>query len=131
MTPDLLQSLCEEEALLHVVVGGRGGVNVSDAREASFHPAVLLQGLGEEQSPQQAPEVWGNPPTTSSCIPNPAPGLLSLTEECRVTPGNQPGSGGTAGEQQPPELADGLMAVQPSRGNRTSTMELTHCTEAL
>lgn len=96
VTPDLLESLCEEEALLHVVVGGRGGVNIPDAREASFHPAVLLQGLREDQSSQQPPEVWGNPPTTISCVPNPAPGFLSLSEECRVTPGNQPGSNGTA-----------------------------------
>lgn len=84
---EVLESLCEEEALLHVVVGGGGGVNIPDAREPSFHPAVLLQGLGEEQRPQQHTAVGSNSSITLSCVPsqftNPTPGFLqplSLTE---------------------------------------------------
>lgn len=42
---DLLECLWEEEALLHVVVADRRGVNVADAREARLDSAVLLQGL--------------------------------------------------------------------------------------
>lgn len=44
-TVDLLQRLGQEEALLHVVVGGVGGVDVLHPREASTHPAVLVNGL--------------------------------------------------------------------------------------
>lgn len=42
---DLLERLSQEEALLHVVVGGVGGVDVLHPREASTHPAVLVNGL--------------------------------------------------------------------------------------
>lgn len=42
---DLLQRLGQEEALLHVVVGGVGGVDVLHPREAPTHPAVLVNGL--------------------------------------------------------------------------------------
>lgn len=42
---DLLESLREEEALLHVIVADSHGVNVSDPREARLDSAVLLEGL--------------------------------------------------------------------------------------
>lgn len=42
---DSLKRLGQEEALLHVVVGGVGGVDVLHPREASTHPAVLVNGL--------------------------------------------------------------------------------------
>lgn len=42
---DLLKRLGQEEALLHVVVGGVGGVDVLHPREAATHPAVLVNGL--------------------------------------------------------------------------------------
>lgn len=42
---DLLECLWEEEALLHVIMADRHGVNVTDPRKARLHSAVLLQGL--------------------------------------------------------------------------------------
>lgn len=42
---DSLKRLGQEEALLHVVVGGVGGVDVLHPREAPTHPAVLVNGL--------------------------------------------------------------------------------------
>lgn len=47
---DLLERLWEEEALLHVVVADRRGVNVTDAREARLYSAVLLQGLAGDRN---------------------------------------------------------------------------------
>lgn len=44
-TEDLLECLREEEALLHVIMAGCCGVNITDPREAGLHSAVLLQGL--------------------------------------------------------------------------------------
>lgn len=44
-TVDLLKRLGQEEALLHVVVGGVGGVDVLHPRETPTHPAVLVNGL--------------------------------------------------------------------------------------
>lgn len=41
----LLECLWEEEALLHVVMADSGGINVTDAREARLHSAMLLQRL--------------------------------------------------------------------------------------
>lgn len=45
---DLLERLGQEEALLHIVVGGVGGVDVLHPGEAPAHPAVLIDGLEEE-----------------------------------------------------------------------------------
>lgn len=42
---DLLKRLSQEEALLHVVVGRVGGVDVLHPREAAAHPTVLVNGL--------------------------------------------------------------------------------------
>lgn len=41
----LLERLWEEEALLHVIMAGRRGVDVPDPGEAGLHSTVLLQGL--------------------------------------------------------------------------------------
>lgn len=112
-SPDLLEGLCEEEALLHVVVGGRGAVNIADAREARLHPAVLLQGLRGEQQPQQPQQCGVTPPSPPAA--RQASSQTQIQVSCSslrsvgVTPepGNQAGSHGRAkGEQQPPELAE-------------------------
>lgn len=42
---DLLERLSQEEALLHVVVGGVGGVDVLHPGETATHPTVLVNGL--------------------------------------------------------------------------------------
>ena len=42
---DLLKRLWQEEALLHIIMVDRHGVNITDPREAKLHPAVLLQCL--------------------------------------------------------------------------------------
>lgn len=44
----LLERLGQEEALLHVVVGRVGGVDVLHPGEAPAHPAVPIDGLEEE-----------------------------------------------------------------------------------
>lgn len=45
----LLKCLCQEEALLHVVVGLCTHINVPEARIASIHPAVFFQGLHHKE----------------------------------------------------------------------------------
>lgn len=42
---DLLERLSQEEALLHVVVGGVGRVDVLHPGETAAHPTVLVNGL--------------------------------------------------------------------------------------
>lgn len=44
-----LERLGQEEALLHVVVGRVGGVDVLHSGETSAHPAVLIDGLGGDE----------------------------------------------------------------------------------
>lgn len=50
--PDLLQSLCKEKTLLHVVMGWDRGVNISDARKTSLYSAVFFQSLRKEKKSQ-------------------------------------------------------------------------------
>lgn len=45
----LLESLGQEETLLHVVVGGIGGVDVLHTGETSTDPAVLINGLDDRR----------------------------------------------------------------------------------
>lgn len=47
--PCLLQSLCQEEALLHIVIALVDQVHVPQAWVASWHPAVIFQGLGHTE----------------------------------------------------------------------------------
>lgn len=49
---DLLQSLCKEKTLLHVVMGWDRGVNISDARKTSLYSAVFFQSLRKEKKSQ-------------------------------------------------------------------------------
>lgn len=49
---DLLQSLREKKTLLHVVMGWGCGVNISDARKASFYSTMFFQGLRKEKKSQ-------------------------------------------------------------------------------
>lgn len=53
---DLLECLGQEEALLHVVVGGVGGVDVLHPRETAAHPAVLIYGLEERKRGEERKE---------------------------------------------------------------------------
>lgn len=46
---DLLERLSQKEALLHVIVGRVGGVDVLHPGETSAHPAVLINGLEERR----------------------------------------------------------------------------------
>ena len=55
----LLQCLCQEEALLHIIVALLGEVNVPEAGVASFHPAVFLQGLTRKEEGKNG-HVSGN-----------------------------------------------------------------------
>lgn len=56
----LLKRLGQEEALLHVVVGGVGRVDVLHPREASTHPAVLVDGLqGAEEREEERKKGGG------------------------------------------------------------------------
>lgn len=51
MEEDLLERLGQEEALLDIVVGWVGRVDVLDTREPTADPAVLINGLeGETES---------------------------------------------------------------------------------
>lgn len=52
LIPDLLQSLCKEKTLLHVVMGWDRGVNISDARKTSLYSAVFFQSLRKEKKSQ-------------------------------------------------------------------------------
>lgn len=76
----LLERLSQVEALLHVVVVGGGGVDVSNAAVPPLHFTVLLQSLKESalgvksrplsgtSGPSGRPQVPERPPSPTPCI---------------------------------------------------------------
>lgn len=49
ISADSLERLGQEEALLHVIVGWVGWVDIFDPGETAAHPAVLVDGLEQER----------------------------------------------------------------------------------
>lgn len=57
---EVLERLCQEEALLDVVFGAVGGVHVLQAGEAAVHATVLVDGLERRQRRQKLWEFFLN-----------------------------------------------------------------------